>query len=119
MAAYAQYLDELRFDDWTALFAEDGAISLAGREYRGHRDIRAWIEQATPKYRLVHMNNASFINVEGSSASATTDFTSLRVTSDDVVINAVGRYRDKFEKGRSGWLFSQRQLELIYRRPDP
>jgi len=115
-----RYLDDEAGARLAELFAEDGALQVAGtvfagrdtiRQMFGHRDPPHWAEpgELLRQPATAHWSSNPVIDVDGENATAETDM--LVVKRDEAGrarITLVARYRDRLRHGDSGWVIVNR-----------
>lgn len=108
LAECCQTLDDGRFDEWADLYTEDCRFAVMGTRTRGRAGMRAIIEPfQTKELRGKHMISESMIDLDGDSASATTDF--AFVAKDNTILQT-GRYHDILRRGVDGWQVAGREI---------
>lgn len=108
LAQYCQLLDDGRFDEWTALFTDDIEFIVMGMHKHGHDELRGFIEPSQQAdARGLHMISEPWIEIDGTTATATTDFAWI---SKDSVVGQTGRYHDQILKTTDGWRFQRREI---------
>lgn len=108
---YCFCMDEGRFAELGALFAEDGEWIAPYRQARGPADITAWLTQsvpATPKRMHYAMN--TIIRVDGATAEAKSNYLVMVEGPDGPFPSVCGTYADRLVKTASGWRFRRREL---------
>ena len=119
LARYCQYLDDGRFDDWTALFAEDCEFRVMGLHLVGRDALRGFIEPAqSEEMRGRHLISEPLIEVDGNRATVTTDYAFV---GRDLAVQSSGRYHDVLVCGDDGvWRFLEREIVFVGDHPsDP
>lgn len=120
---YCFAVDEGRTDDIAAMFAEDAvlmAIYAGDPPVKGRPAIRDWYARyketvnAGAKF-LRHVVSTPAIEVDGDRATAKCYLTadSVSKASGNATWSA-GRYEDKLVKQGGRWLFSERQIHVLY-----
>jgi 3-phenylpropionate/cinnamic acid dioxygenase small subunit len=117
LALYCQLMDDRRYQEWSALFAEDGIWALGGREYRGPAEARAYMDQLLrdrPHRRTRHLNTNLVIDLDGAHGVVTSDYAMLAREPDDApwTVVAFGRYQDRVVRSAQGWQFAERRLTV-------
>lgn len=117
LALYCQLLDDRRYDEWSALFTDNGVWALGGREYHGPAETRAFMDQLLrdrPHRRTRHLNTNLVIEVDGTEGRVTSDYAMLAREPDDApwTVIAFGRYVDRVVHSISGWQFAERRLTV-------
>lgn len=116
LARYCQYLDDGRFDDWTALFAEDCEFRVMGLHLVGRDALRGFIEPAqSEEMRGRHLISEPLIEVDGYRATVTTDYAFV---GRDLAVQSSGRYHDVLACGDDGeWRFLEREIVFVGDQP--
>ena len=121
---YCFWMDEGRFDELAALFAEDGEWIAPYRSAKGPADIAAWLRQSVPpEPRRVHYVMNSIITCDGPRAAARSNYLVMVEGPSGPVPSVCGVYDDALVKQPEGWRFQRRQLihafkgEMALRRP--
>ena len=116
LARYCQYLDDGRFDDWTALFAEDCEFRVMGLHLVGRDALRGFIEPAqSEEMRGRHLISEPLIEVDGNRATVTTDYAFV---GRDLAVQSSGRYHDVLVCGDDGvWRFLEREIVFVGDQP--
>jgi 3-phenylpropionate/cinnamic acid dioxygenase small subunit len=116
-ALYCQLLDDLRFEDWGALFTEDAEWNAPSAAFRGRAAIVEGVSAMEPKVRgwVKHLSFAPVIEVEiPTSARAWSDFVVLTRDHENGAWSAAaaGRYYDEMQKEGDRWLFRSRAVDF-------
>jgi ketosteroid isomerase-like protein len=114
LGRFCQVLDSRRFEDWSATFAPDGTFNrLHGRP--AILDMIVHGELATqPDLHRQHAVTNSVIEVDGDTATATSDLTMYDRVGDGPVTVRLGRYHDRLARQPDGqWLFAERRLDWL------
>jgi uncharacterized protein (TIGR02246 family) len=116
LARYCQFLDDGRFDDWTALFTEDCEFRVMGRHLVGRNALRGFIEPAqTEETRGRHLISEPLVEVDGDRATVTTDYAFV---GRDLTVQSAGRYHDVMVCGDDGeWRIFEREIVFVGDRP--
>lgn len=117
LALYCQLMDDRRYEEWSELFGSDGIWALGGREYHGHVEAKAYMDQLLrdrPHRRTRHLNTNLVIEVDGNEGRVTSDFAMLAREPDDApwTVVAFGRYVDRVVRSGQGWQFAERRLTV-------
>jgi 3-phenylpropionate/cinnamic acid dioxygenase small subunit len=110
---YCFCMDEGRFAELAALFAEDGEWIAPYRSAKGPADIAAWLQQSVPPQpRRVHyvMNSIIDIDRDGTRASARSNYLVMVEGPNGPVPSVCGVYDDVLVKQPEGWRFQRREL---------
>ncbi len=109
LAQYCQLLDDGRFDEWIALFADDIEFVVMGMHQRGHEELRGFIEPAQQvDARGKHMLSEPWIEIESTTeATASTDFAWVSRQGE---IGQSGRYVDQIVNENGRWKFRRREI---------
>jgi hypothetical protein len=123
---YMRYNDDGALDRIVALFDDDAVYQVMGRVMRGHDEIRAFLSangvfaDGKPRWtdpgqlllqpRSMHLSSNPIIDVDGSTATAESEFVVLRRGADGRAgVSLVGRYRDWLRRTDAGhWVFTHR-----------
>jgi hypothetical protein len=118
-----QHVDHGEAEDAAALFADDGVLARAGKEFSGKDQL---VEAYTdPPSRLVrHINGGSVVTVaDADHAGAVTYFIAYRHETDGEPAEvpaplgqpfSVGEWHDEFVRTEAGWRFSSRRTKRIF-----
>ena len=114
LGAYCQHYDDGRFDEWADLFTDAAAFEFPGRRARGREAIRSLMETvhaAGPGGK--HMTANTLVDVDGDSASATTDYLFVQPEGGGLAIVAAGRYHDRLVRSDGRWRFAERVITMV------
>jgi uncharacterized protein (TIGR02246 family) len=112
---YAQAVDRLDSDAFTALFTEDGEIGRPGSLWQGHEQLRAIIVRLKTRYSATfHTVRNQTVTIDGNAAEGETYSIAMHILPPgdgprrryDMGI----RYQDRFERQNGTWLFARRHL---------
>jgi SnoaL-like domain len=104
-------MDEGRFAELAALFAEDGEWIAPYRRAKGPADIAAWLRQSVPPQpRRVHYVMNSIVDCDGLHATARSNYLVMVEGPNGPVPSVCGVYEDMLVKQPDGWRFQRRQL---------
>lgn len=114
MARYAHALDECRFADVAALFAEDGEWTTTYGSARGRTAIEALLTGNVPtpgegpqrKHYITNM----LITLDGERADARSDYLVVRESAQGLLPVMGGTYLDRFVKRDGRWQISRKEL---------
>ena len=91
---FARYLDERRWDEYSALFTEDGILELPFGSWSGPAMIRAHVQADFAKYTATqHINSNYDIELDGDTANARATFVATHVTESDGTASLARRRR--------------------------
>jgi 3-phenylpropionate/cinnamic acid dioxygenase small subunit len=108
---YCFCMDEGRFADLAALFAEDGEWIAPYRPARGPADIAAWLQHSVPPQpRRMHYVMNSIIECDRAHATARSNYLVMVEGADGPVPSVCGTYADVLMRQADGWRFQRRQL---------
>jgi uncharacterized protein (TIGR02246 family) len=114
LGEYSQHCDDGRFDEWADLFTADARFVLAGTVTEGRDAIKEYMMtvQAAGR-RGMHVTTNSLVDVDGDTATATTDYLFVRPTPDGLAIIAAGRYHDRLVRDETRWRFRERSITML------
>ncbi|HEX3981463.1 MAG TPA: nuclear transport factor 2 family protein [Acidimicrobiales bacterium] len=114
IAEYSQRCDDGEFDRWAELFTEDARLVFGEHATEGRAAIKAYMEQLQPPAaRGKHITGSILVDVDGTTAAATTDYLFVRPSASGLELIAAGRYYDQLVRGGSRWQFSQRTITML------
>ncbi len=114
LSEYSQRCDDGRFDEWADLFTEDARFILSGQVTEGRDSIRVLMTAMMPAERRgQHVTSNSLVDIDGDSATATTDYLFVRPTADGPSIVAAGRYHDRLTRDERRWRFRERSITML------
>ena len=113
---YCFLMDEGRFVELGALFAEDGEWIAPYRIAKGSADIAAWLTQSVPSSpRRVHYTMNSIIDCQGARATARSNYLVMVEGPAGPLPSVCGTYDDELVKQADGWRFQRRRLIHAFR----
>ena len=108
---YCFYMDEGKFVELGALFAEDGEWVAPYRSVRGPAEVAAWLIQSVPPSpRRMHYVMNSVITVTDATATAKSNYLVMVESLGGPVPSVCGTYSDVLVRGEDGWKFHRREL---------
>ena len=108
---YCFYMDEGRFVDLAALFADDGAWIAPYRAAKGPAEIAAWLEQSVPQQpKRMHYVMNSIIDMAGTRATARSNYLVMVEGPSGPIPSVCGTYADELVNLPDGWRFQRREL---------
>jgi hypothetical protein len=108
---YCFYMDEGRFKELAALFADDGEWIAPYRSAKGPAEIAAWLQQSVPpEPRRVHYVMNTIIDCEGTRATARSNYLVMVEGPNGPLPSVCGVYDDVLLKQPAGWCFQRRRL---------
>jgi ketosteroid isomerase-like protein len=120
LALYSRYNDEKDSTAWSELWTEDGCVTDRSGTYRGHADIKQFVDginAANPDRDTLHFCANAVVALNGDAAQAHTDIVFVaRPTnpSGTWTLGNVNHYTDRLARRGSNWLFEDRRID---RRP--
>jgi SnoaL-like domain len=105
LAGIAQHNDVAAWDEYGALFTDDGILHCFGRDYEGRDAI---VKFTSRRHIGKHMLSLPIIAIDGDHATAITDYTFYRYP--DLVLFGVGVYNDDLVKQGDTWLMARREI---------
>lgn len=115
---YCQCMDEGRFAELGALFAEEGEWIAPYRTARGPAGIEAWLTQSLPPTpKRMHYVMNSLIRVNGDAAEAKSNYLVVLEGDGGPVPSVCGTYMDRLVRTAAGWRFLRRELVHSFKGP--
>lgn len=111
LTRYAWCVDDKRWDDWAACFAEDVVVTMPFASHNGRAGLADWGRGALEPFETTHHMSTNFeIVVDGDTAEARSKFQAVHVpvaSSPDRSFTESGTYHWGFVRGPGGrWLIS-------------
>jgi 3-phenylpropionate/cinnamic acid dioxygenase small subunit len=127
MVRYAESLDYGAKDDWAACFAADGHFDVRMRgepmfAHTGTEALAAFAAQHTHAPDVYHKHFLSIPSVTFETddrATVRTYFTMLHERPTGPIVLVIGRYLDEVVRSGSGWVFSDRIVDMEALPPQP
>ncbi len=117
LADYGATLDEARWDDHLALWAEDGELLVFGRSFRGHEAIGRFMGRTVRGKHVTALPHLEFESGgDADRARSIADFVFFR--SSDRVLYSAGVYRDDLIRVGAGWRLERREIDIQLRDED-
>ena len=114
MSTYCQLVDDGRFVDVAALFADDGVFENRGAQIGRHQLVSFLEEAQVPERRGRHSCGYTLVHFDGDDdANASTDFVFMGRADGGFVVKLVGRYYDTLRRGPGGWQFVLRRVGYV------
>ena len=115
IAVYNQSLDQGRYADFLACWAEDGVFDGLGGPYVGKPAIRGFIDRYDERFRLRlhglrHFTVNTVSHIDGDLASSQSHLQLVSTGSKGVNILFTGIYADTLRREGGQWLFTRRRL---------
>ena len=115
MAEYCFRLDNDRYAEVAALFTEDGTWDTAFGKGTGRREIEALVQRirqsGTARQRaILHVTNIA-IKVDGTGATAFSNWVVVQNGAQGPKIGSAGSYADELVKQDGTWLFRYRKID--------
>jgi hypothetical protein len=115
IALYNQSLDQGRYDDFLACWAEDGVFDGLGGPYVGKPAIRGFISRYDERYRLRlhglrHFTVNTVSRIDGDLATSHSHLQLVSTGSKGASILFTGLYADSLRRDGGQWLFTRRRL---------
>jgi hypothetical protein len=108
---YCFYMDEGRFIELAALFADDGVWTAPYRTAEGPANIAAWLQQSVPPQpRRMHYVMNSIVTLNAERATACSNYLVMVEGPDGPVPSVCGTYDDALIRRADGWRFQRRRL---------
>jgi|UPI000037F13E ketosteroid isomerase-like protein len=120
LSSFCDNMDLQRFDEFAALFTEDGVFYADDvGQPKGRAAIRAFAEGILPVEgegpKRKHIMTNVFVNVDGDTARSNSTFIMVRESASEIVIAAAGRYEDELARDNGVWRFKTRRLIIDFR----
>ena len=115
---FARYLDERRWDEYSALFTEDGTLELPFGSWSGPTVIRDHVEADFAKYTATqHINSNYDIKLDGDTANVRATFVATHVTESDGTASwrGGGAYHLVLRQIAGAWRIKRLTIEPIWR----
>jgi uncharacterized protein (TIGR02246 family) len=117
MSAYCFHVDNGEFDQFAALFAQDGIFEAGPLgKLRGRNAIRDFITAQVPRPgegpARKHCTLNHIIRVNGSEARADSYIVVLRESGEGIIASLAGRYEDLLVKEGGEWRFKLRRIHF-------
>lgn len=111
-AAYNRAFDDVRSDDFAAVFTEDGTIEWGDSVHSGRDALRGM--SAETGYGYVHVTTDPVIEIDGDRARQVCTILVYSRREDRSVNEFMmsGRYSDELVRTDQGWRFSRRSISL-------
>lgn len=109
VARFALALDERRWPDYAALYAEDAVLRLPHGEVTGRAAIERWVEADLGRYVSTHHAGGHVvIDVDGDTADVRTTLLATHVESEDgrTYWAGGGWYVMRLRRAAAGWLLT-------------
>ncbi len=108
---YCFHMDEGRFIELAALFAQDGQWIAPYRTAKGPAEIAAWLEQSVPQQpKRMHYVMNSIIDMAGTRATARSNYLVMVEGPSGPIPSVCGTYADELVNLPDGWRFQRREL---------
>ena len=119
VARYCHAIGERDDDAWAATWAEDGEWVVLGTAVQGRDAILAHYRKLVGGVRwVVQLAHDGLVEIEGDTAHGRWQILELLQWSHGAGAHNVGRYRDRYARGRDGeWRFARREFHLVYHGP--
>ena len=114
LADYSATADQGRSGELAALFVEDGAMLVFGREFSGRDAIARFMDRAV---RGKHISAVPKIDLDGDEATVRSDYVFFRGS--DSALFSAGFYLDELVRtAEAGWRFVRREIVIELNPPD-
>ena len=110
LAEYGASVDEQRWSDLRALWAEDAELFVFGQTYRGADAIEAFMRRAK---RGKHITAVPRIELDGDRARSAADY--IFFATPDLAPFSAGIYRDEWLRRDGRWWLARREIEIQLR----
>ncbi len=110
LAQYCQFCDDGRFDELVDCFTPDAEFLYGSQAATGTAALRDFFVAAQPPERRgKHITTNVVVEVEGDSATASSDFVFFARAGNELVVRVVGRYRDELLRDAGTWRIQRRE----------
>lgn len=106
LAQYCIAADQCRFEDWVALFGEDGVMHAFRRDWAGREMLMSFITNAPEG---IHLNTSLQIELDGGQAKVLSNFAFYNL---DMELGSMGIYDDDLVRTEGGWRFARREIQI-------
>jgi uncharacterized protein (TIGR02246 family) len=114
LAEYSRFFDDGRVDEWADLFTEDARFVVSGQVTEGRDAIGKYMTTVhSTGGRGLHVTTNTLVDVDGETATATTDYLYVRPTAAGLAIISAGRYDDRLVRDGRRWRFAQREITML------
>jgi hypothetical protein len=129
VGVYPRALDEVRYDDYAALFTSDGELIIGDITLKGPAEIEeflstpgVWDEVPEPgeepkppspvptPYKVPHMISNPFYTVTGDTAVGGAYWSEVQMLDEQPLVTWVGHYKDELRKVDGQWKFVRREI---------
>jgi uncharacterized protein (TIGR02246 family) len=111
LAEYCARFDDGDLEGWADLFRGDGVLCVGDRRITGRTALLGMAAEAAPGVlgRTKHLTLNSRIDVEGDTATASSDFVVLGTGPSGPRVEGAGRYDDRLTREDGRWRFAERR----------
>jgi 3-phenylpropionate/cinnamic acid dioxygenase small subunit len=110
LAQYAHRVDDRKFEQCVAMFADDAQLTVNGEHYNGRQEITAWYESLKQMPESHHIVTNTVFGAHDSHVTALSDWAFVMKGDTGWQIVAIGRYDDVLARTSSGHLFTRRTI---------
>ncbi len=118
LADYCFRIDDDRFAEFAALFAEDGTWETAFGSATGRPGIEALLRRIAgdePRPRRIHAVSSIVIRLEGERAAVRSNWVLVQNSDAGPIVGSGGSYTDEMVKLDGAWLFRHRKIDRYVR----
>jgi 3-phenylpropionate/cinnamic acid dioxygenase small subunit len=116
LARFIHLRDDKRFDEWVALFVDDGVFAYAGKVLTGRTAIGDDVAALLRDDRGKHLSVNAAIVVDGDRADVVSDFVKLQRSGPGLgattSVQVTGRYVDQLVRTDGGWRVARRDVVI-------
>jgi ketosteroid isomerase-like protein len=115
MARYSHAVSDRRYEDFGALYTEDGGL-VDDRGFRavGPAAMAQYVREAQRSWgAFLQINVNISLDVDGDTATGSSDYVILRMDEGQLRLFTGGRYEDEFRRTPDGWKFAARRITPI------
>jgi hypothetical protein len=117
LARFIQLRDDKRFDEWVALFTEDGTFQYGPHTLVGRSAIADHVGTLLANDRGKHLCLNSIIEISCDRAAVSSDFVKIDPTEPpeppSFHVRTMGRYDDQFVREGDAWKIAVRRVLIV------
>jgi uncharacterized protein (TIGR02246 family) len=110
LAQYGQLYDDRMHDELAELFTEDAVYVTPTDTTLGREALRSRFADVLPTVHGRHLMVQAVIDVDGDTATVTSDLIFISLDGEGLPIEGVSRYHDRMVPVDGRWLFAERRI---------